>query len=79
LSASTVGQRIAQDRHERAWTQEQLAAAAGLHKQTISDIERGSKTGSRTLLLALASVLQVPPDRYLDTQPAAPTTKEGVA
>ena len=47
-------------RAERDVSQEQLAAAAGVSRQTISSIETGQYTPSALLAFRLAHVLDVP-------------------
>jgi putative transcriptional regulator len=55
-----IGMRIAQARKARGWTQEGLAERSGLHKQTISEWERGNRTPSIDALAKLADALEVP-------------------
>lgn len=52
-----VGGRIRERRLELDWTQERLAAEAGLDRGYISDIERGRRNLSLLALVRLARVL----------------------
>jgi transcriptional regulator with XRE-family HTH domain len=54
-----IGMRIAQARKARGWTQEGLAERSGLHKQTISEWERGNRTPSTDALAKVADALGV--------------------
>jgi putative transcriptional regulator len=58
--ATRLGTRLRIARAERAWSQEQLAAAANVSRQTISSIETGQYCPSTVLALQLAGVLGVP-------------------
>jgi putative transcriptional regulator len=50
-------------RAERDFSQEQLAQAAGVSRQTISSIETGQYTPSALLAFRIARVLDMPVDR----------------
>jgi transcriptional regulator with XRE-family HTH domain len=46
-------------REERAWTQEELAHKAGIHRTYLSDIERGSRNTSLVNIEKLAIALEL--------------------
>lgn len=53
------------------WTQEQLAAAAGVSRQSINSIERNRYVPSLELALTFARIFSCPTDQIfqLETQP----------
>lgn len=54
------GRALARARHERAWTQAELAEAMGLHSpETISRYERGEREPRLSTLVRMATVLKV--------------------
>jgi putative transcriptional regulator len=55
--------RVKVGRAERDLSQEELAHAAGVSRQTISSIEKGQYTPSALLAFRLARVLDLPIDR----------------
>jgi putative transcriptional regulator len=55
-----VSSRIHELRSERGWTQAQLAAEAGVSRQTINSIETGRFEPSLTLALKLARLFGTP-------------------
>jgi transcriptional regulator with XRE-family HTH domain len=55
-----IGKRIAQLRKRAGLTQMELGTAAGVHSQTISDLERGVNTPVLTTLVAIAQALNIP-------------------
>ena len=55
-----LGNRLRVARAERDLSQEQLAAAAGVSRQTVSSIETGQYAPSALLAFRLAQVLAVP-------------------
>lgn len=57
--AQLLGQRIAQLRKSRQWTQAQLAERLQVEPETISRFERGASVPSLHTLESLASVLRV--------------------
>ncbi|HKN18021.1 MAG TPA: helix-turn-helix transcriptional regulator [Candidatus Sulfotelmatobacter sp.] len=54
--ASHVLNRIKELRNARGWTQEQLAAAAGVSRQSINSIERDRYVPSLVLALTFARI-----------------------
>jgi transcriptional regulator with XRE-family HTH domain len=55
---STFGERVRQLRLQRDWTQQELAAKAGVRYETILRIEKGTHTAPRVhVLVALAKAL----------------------
>jgi transcriptional regulator with XRE-family HTH domain len=55
-----IGVRVRQARRRRGWSQEDLAAEAGLDRSYMSGIERGVRNISVVKLRALAKALGVP-------------------
>jgi transcriptional regulator with XRE-family HTH domain len=53
-------------RQEKAWSQEQFAFEAGIHRTYISDIERGARNPTITVIEKLAATLKVTPGTLLD-------------
>lgn len=53
----TVGDRLRARREERGFSQEDLAARARVHRNTISDIERGEASATMRTLTKLADGL----------------------
>lgn len=53
-------------RQERGLSQEGFAHEAGLHRTYVSDIERGARNPTITVVEKLAASLGVPPGRLLD-------------
>lgn len=54
-----IGERLRELRRESALTQDELAEMSGVHKITISDIERGASRASAATLRKLARALEV--------------------
>lgn len=54
--AAEIKNRVKELRSERGWTQEQLAEAVGVSRQSINSIERGRYVPSLLLALTLANV-----------------------
>jgi putative transcriptional regulator len=65
----TVQNRVRELRHARNWTQEDLAARAGVSRQSINSIERDRYIPSLPLALLLAHIFQVPTDLIFSLQP----------
>ena len=53
-------------RQEKGWSQEAFADEADLHRTYISDLERGARNPTITVVDKLANALGVPPARLLD-------------
>ncbi len=64
--AEIFGQTIRQARHDRRWTQEELAERAGLTATYVGQIERGDKIPSLTVILKLARGFAIAPSRFLE-------------
>ena len=56
---ATIRNRIKQLRDARGWTQQELADAVGVSRQSINSIERGRYVPSLELALTCAKVFQV--------------------
>ena len=54
-----LGQKVRAFRKELAWSQEQLAEATGLHRTYISQLERGLRNPTLTVLGRIAKALNV--------------------
>lgn len=70
----TVQNRVRELRQARNWTQEDLAARAGVSRQSINSIERDRYIPSLPLALLLARLFEVPTDQIfsLSPQPVTP-------
>ncbi len=60
--------RIKELRNERGWTQEQLAQAVGVSRQSINSIERDRYIPSLTLALTFARVFACPTDQIFQLE-----------
>ena len=60
--ASNISNRVKELRTARSWTQEQLAEAVGVSRQSINSIERDRYVPSLPLALAFARVFGCPTD-----------------
>ncbi|MGB8731004.1 MAG: helix-turn-helix transcriptional regulator [Candidatus Sulfotelmatobacter sp.] len=69
--ASQVLNRIKELRNARGWTQEQLAAAAGVSRQSINSIERDRYVPSLVLALTFARIFGCSTDQIftLENEP----------
>ncbi|MGD1021230.1 MAG: helix-turn-helix transcriptional regulator [Candidatus Sulfotelmatobacter sp.] len=69
--ASQVLNRIKELRNARGWTQEQLAAAAGVSRQSINSIERDRYVPSLLLALTFARIFGCSTDQIftLENEP----------
>jgi ribosome-binding protein aMBF1 (putative translation factor) len=54
-----VGQRIRQLRHERGWSQEELAARSNHHWTYIGGMERGERNPTLVVIASVATALRV--------------------
>jgi transcriptional regulator with XRE-family HTH domain len=60
VEAEIFGKRVRQLRLAAGWTQEQLAEAAGITTTYTSDLERGTKVPSLTIVLRISRALRMP-------------------
>lgn len=60
--SSTIINRVRELRIERGWTQQQLADAVGVSRQSINSIECDRYVPSLPLALSFARVFEVPTD-----------------
>jgi putative transcriptional regulator len=67
----TIRNRVKELRDARGWTQQQLATAVGVSRQSINSIERNRYVPSLDLALKFARVFAVSTDEIftLDTEP----------
>jgi len=56
--AQTITNRVKELRSERAWTQQQLAEAVGVSRQSINSIERNRYVPSLPLALKFAEIFE---------------------
>jgi transcriptional regulator with XRE-family HTH domain len=61
-----LGLNIRRLRSEKGWSQEDYADRAGIHRTYVSDIERGHRNPTITVLEKLASPFKIPPGNLLD-------------
>lgn len=61
-----LGRNVRRLRLERGWSQEDYADRADIHRTYVSDIERGRRNPSLTLIEKLASPFGIAPGRLLD-------------
>ena len=59
VEAEIFGKRLRQLRTDAGWTQEQLAEAAGITTTYTSDLERGTKVPSLTIVLRISRALRI--------------------
>jgi transcriptional regulator with XRE-family HTH domain len=71
----TLGFAVGRVRHERSLSQEHLASAAGLHRTSISLIERGRKSPTVHTLTCIANALGIEPSELLRMAEAKAKTK----
>lgn len=58
------GRAIRQRRHELGWSQEYLAAQAGLHRTYVADVERGERNISLENIVKLADAMGLTPGEF---------------
>lgn len=63
--AHTFGNALARWRQKEGLSQEALAAAAGIHRTYVSQLERGLKSPTVTLLFKIADALGTSPSAIL--------------
>ena len=61
-----LGQNVRQLREAKGWSQEDYADRAGIHRTYVSDIERGRRNPTITVVERLAQPLGVTPGSLLD-------------
>jgi transcriptional regulator with XRE-family HTH domain len=61
-----LGLNVRKLRNAEGWSQEDYADRAGIHRTYVSDIERGVRNPTATVIEKLAKPLGVPPGRLLD-------------
>lgn len=61
-----IGANVRRLRTEKGWSQEAYADEVGIHRTYVSDIERGTRNPSATVIEKLAKPLGVMPGRLLD-------------
>ena len=61
--AHSISNRVKELRTVRGWTQEQLAQAVGVSRQSINSIERNRYVPSLELALAFARIFACPTDQ----------------
>ncbi|WP_340318326.1 helix-turn-helix domain-containing protein [Rhizorhabdus argentea] len=61
-----LGKNVRILREEKGWSQEAFAHEAGIHRTYISDIERGARNPTVTIVEKLASSLGVPAARLIE-------------
>ncbi|HYD99150.1 MAG TPA: helix-turn-helix transcriptional regulator [Alphaproteobacteria bacterium] len=54
-----VGENFRRARLQKGWSQEELGFRSGIHRTYISDLERGTRNPSLTLLHDLATTLEM--------------------
>jgi transcriptional regulator with XRE-family HTH domain len=59
VEAEIFGKRVRELRLKAGWTQEQLAEAAGITTTYTSDLERGTKVPSLTIVLRISRAFRV--------------------
>jgi putative transcriptional regulator len=66
--ANKIQNRVKELRVDRGWTQQQLAEAVGVSRQSINSIERERYVPSLELALMFAQVFNCPTDRIFSLQ-----------
>ena len=61
-----LGQNVRQLREAKGWSQEDYADRAGIHRTYVSDIERGRRNPTITVVEKLAGPFGVSPGSLLD-------------
>ena len=61
-----LGQNVRRLRLEKGWSQEDYADRADIHRTYVSDIERGRRNPSLTVIERLAKPFGIAPGRLLD-------------
>jgi putative transcriptional regulator len=66
--AATIQNRVKELRSERGWTQQQLADAVGVSRQSINSIERDRYVPSLILALTFARVFKCATDEIFELE-----------
>ena len=66
--AATIQNRVKELRSERGWTQQQLADAVGVSRQSINSIERDRYVPSLILALTFARVFKCSTDEIFELE-----------
>lgn len=77
-----LGATIRHFRHDRGWSQEQLAERAGMHRTYIADAERGVRNMSLSSIARLTEAMEVALPKFfgaLEKQKVAPVPKRRAA
>ena len=61
-----LGKNVRRLREEKGWSQEDYADRADIHRTYVSDIERGRRNPTVTVVEKLAKPLGIAPGRLLD-------------
>jgi len=61
-----LGDNVRRLRTDKGWSQEDYADRAGIHRTYVSDIERGARNPTITVVEKLAKPLGVTPGKLLD-------------
>ena len=61
-----LGRNVRRLREEKGWSQEDFADRAGIHRTYVSDIERGRRNPTVTIVEKLAVPLEVTASKLLD-------------
>ena len=61
-----LGDNVRRLRQDKGWSQEDYADRAGIHRTYVSDIERGARNPTITVVEKLAKPLGVAPGKLLD-------------
>ncbi|WP_082657356.1 MULTISPECIES: helix-turn-helix domain-containing protein [Sphingopyxis] len=61
-----LGRNVRSLREERGWSQEDYADRADIHRTYVSDIERGRRNPTATVIEKLAKPFEIAPGRLLD-------------
>lgn len=69
------GIKIYQVRNQKGWTQSELAAKAGLAQANLSNIEKGKRDFTVSMLLRLARALEVRPSELIEEAPVPKSLK----
>ena len=64
--STRLGQNVRRLREEKGWSPEDYADRAGIHRTCVSDIERGRRNPTVTVVRKLAMTLEVEPGRLPD-------------